>query len=194
MLRRMLMLIVLGALTLPVFFVAPAEANRRGSVYERDRYSEPYSFTDDSCGFKFKVKGGNWGRRVYYNVRGSDGEAFLQDNRYHFREVLTNPANGKTMYIHGRGRFTEWRAWQVKGDVWKFFQVDRGRPFVIKNADREIVLADHGKVAFMQVFDTLGDGKPGGREISSEVLWTRGHFPGLSPRFDFCRVVRRLIG
>jgi hypothetical protein len=142
----------------------------------------------------FKVKGGTWGRSVIYNVRGSDGQAFLQDNRYHFREVLTNPRNGKTMYIHGRGRFTEWRAWHVEGDVWRFFQIDRGRPFVIKNARKEIVLADHGKVSFMQVFDTLGDSEPGGEEISRKVLRTRGHFPSLRPSFDFCRVVKRLIG
>jgi hypothetical protein len=98
------------------------------------------------------------------------------------------------MYIHGRGRFTEWRAYQVEGDVWSFFQIDRGRPFVIKDAQKNIVLADHGKVAFRQVFDTLGDSQPGGEEISRKVLWTRGHFPSLKPDFDFCRVVTRLIG
>jgi hypothetical protein len=194
MVRRMLMLIVLSACTLPVLLAAPAEANRRGSVYERDRYSEPYAFTDDSCGFTFKVKGGNWGRQVFYNVRGSDGQAFLQDNRYHFREVLTNPANGKTMLIHGRGHFTEWRAWHVDGDVWRFYQVDRGRPFVIKNSDKQVVLADHGRLSWMQKFDTLGDGQPGGEEVSTRLIRKVGHFPSLEPDFDFCRVVKRLIG
>ncbi len=42
---------------------------------------------------------------INYNVPGSDGQAFLNHNWYRFRDVLTNPANGRKAYISGRGYF-----------------------------------------------------------------------------------------
>ncbi len=99
------------------------------------------------------------------------------------------------MYVSGRGRFRERTAERVEGDVWEFIQVEKGRPFVVKNARKKIVLADHGKVILRQVFDTLGDSEPGGEEVETEVLRVaRGKFPSYDPDFDFCRLARRLIG
>ena len=99
------------------------------------------------------------------------------------------------MYVSGHGRFTERSATLVEGDIWEFDQVDRGRPFVVKNGRKKIVLADHGKVVLRQVFDTLGDGEPGGEEVDFEVVRTvRGKFPSLEPDFDFCKLAKRLVG
>jgi hypothetical protein len=195
MMRRTL--ILLFASTLWLFLVTPPgqARNDRGTIYEQGRFDDPYSSTSDECGrLRFKIEGRARGRYVTYNVRGSDGQAFLQDNRYRFSETLTNPRNGKKMYVSGRGRFNERKARHVEGDVWQFFWVEMGRPFVVKNARRKIVLADHGTAVFRGRFDTLGDHQPGGRPISERVLRTRGSFPSLEPDFDFCHLVRRLIG
>ncbi len=98
MIRRLLVLLV--SIALLVFVAAPAEAHSdRGSVYERDRYNDPYSFVDRDCDFPIRIKGRTWGRFVIYNVKGSDGQAFLIDDRYHFREMLKNPRNGKKMFV-----------------------------------------------------------------------------------------------
>ncbi len=193
MMRRILILAIAG--TLLGFLAEPAASIGRGSVYERASYDDPYTYTDKECGFKMKIKGRAWGRSVMYNVPGSDGQAFLLDNRYHFADVVTNPRNGKKMYISGHGRFTEKKARHVEGDLWEFIQVDQGRPFTIKNGRHQTVLADHGKVVFRQVIDTLGDSKPGGDEVDFEVLRVvRGNFPSLKRDFDFCALAERLIG
>ncbi len=193
MMRRILMLILTGALV--GLLAGPAASNGRGSVYERNRYDDPYAYTDKECGFPMEVRGRARGLSVIHNVRGSGGEAFLADNRFRFRDVLTNPRNGKKMYVSGHGRFRERTAEHVEDDVWEFIQVERGRPFVVKNARKKIVLADHGKVILRQVFDTLGDSQPGGEEVDFEVLRVvRGKFPSYDPDFDFCRLARRLIG
>jgi hypothetical protein len=193
MMRRIFLLILAGALLGLV--AAPAQSTGGGSVYEQDHYDEPYTFKDDGCGFVFKVKGRRWGHFVIRNVPGSDGQAFLNDEEYNIEEVLTNPRNGKRMYISRHGHYTEKTATHVEGDVWEFIQVDQGRPFTVRNGRRQIVLSDHGKVVFKQVFDTLGDGQPGGDEISRDVVRTpRGSFPSLKPGFDFCKMVRKLIG
>ena len=193
MMRRIFILILAGALLGLV--AAPAESTRGGSVYEQEHYDEPYAFKDHGCGFLFKVKGHRWGHYVIRNVPGSDGQAFLNDEEYNFEEVLTNPRNGKRMYISRHGHYTEKKATQVEGDVWKFIQVDQGRPFTVRNGRHQIVLADHGKVVFKQIFDTLGDSQPGGDEISRDVVRIpRGSFPSLKPGFDFCKMTRKLIG
>ncbi len=193
MMRRIFILILAGALLGLV--AAPAESNAGGSVYERGRYDEPYTFKDRECGFLFKVKGKRWGRFVIRNVPGSDGQAFLMDERYNFEEVLTNPRNGKKMYVSGHGRFTEKKATHVEGDVWAFTQVDRGRPFTVRNSRKKVVLSDRGKVVFKQTIDTLGDSQPGGDQVDFEVLRVvRGEFPSLKPGFDFCKMAKRLIG
>ncbi len=193
MMRRIFILILAGALLGLV--AAPAESNAGGSVYERDRYDDPYTYTDKECGFKVKIKGRAWGRSVTYNVPGSDGQAFRLDNRYHFADVVTNPRNGKKMYISGHGRFRETKATHVEGDIWEFTQVDQGRPFTVKNGRHQTVLADRGKVIFKQTFDTLGDSQPGGDEVDFEVVRVaRGNFPSLEPDFDFCALAKRLVG
>lgn len=193
MIRRLLVL--LFASTLLIFVAAPAEAGTdRGSVYTKDRYNERYSFVDRECGFPYRVKGRAWGLQVIYNVRGSDGQAFLADNRYHFRETLKNPRNGKKMFVSGHGRFTELKARHLRGDIWKFFAIDRVHSFKIRNAHGKVVLREHGKLGLKSVQDTLGDSQPGSELISEEIVFAKGHFPTLKPNFDFCRLVDRLIG
>ena len=194
MLKRLIILIFTGTLLVSLGS-APATATfPRGDIYERGTYDDPYSFVDDECGFAFKVKGRTTGHFITYNVPGSDGQAFLAHDWYFFREKLTNPANGKRMYISGTGYFREVAARHVEGNLWEFDQIDSGRPFVVRNSKGRIVLIDHGKRESTILFDTLGDSQPGGEFIKDISLKITGSFPSWEPGFDFCRMVRRLIG
>lgn len=193
MIRRLLVLLVAGALL--VFIVAPAEAHsQRGSLYSKERFNDPYSFVDRDCDFPFRVKGRSWGVAKVYNVKGSHGQAFFADNRYHFRETWKNPKNGKKAFVTGNGRFTELKAKHLRGDIWKFFAVDRVHSFKIRNAHGKVVLREHGKIGIKTVQDTLGDSEPGSEVLKEEIVFTKGQFPTLEPDFDFCRLVDRLIG
>jgi hypothetical protein len=193
MIRRLFVLLVSAALV--AFVAAPAEAHSdRGSLYSKERYNNPYSFVDRDCGFPFRVKGRAWGLIKIYNVKGSDGQAYLADDRWHFRETLKNPKNGKKMFVSGHGRFTELKARHLRGDIWKFFAVDRVHSFKIRNSHGKVVLREHGKIGLKSVQDTLGDGEPGSEVISEEIVFAKGQFPTLEPDFDFCRLVDRLIG
>jgi hypothetical protein len=195
MLRRLIVLCFAGAMFVSLG-TAPAEAHHpRGDIYEQGAYDDPYQFEDDTCGFPFEVKGRATGYFINYNVPGSDGQAFLNHDWYRFWEVLTNPANGKRMYLSGRGYFREVAARHVEGDIWEFDSVETGSPFVVRDARGRIVLMDRGKIFTRAVFDTLGDSRPGAEFIEEtfhKVLF--GSFPSREADFDFCAMVSGLIG
>ena len=129
MMKRLLVLCFTGAMCLSLG-AAPAEARQpAGDIYEKGSYNDPYEFEDDSCGFLFEVKGRSRGFFINYNVPDSDGQAFLNHNWYRFRDVLTNPANGRKAYISGRGYFREVGARHVEGNIWEF-DSDRERQAV----------------------------------------------------------------
>ncbi len=192
MMRRLSVLLLGLVLLMPIG--GPAQAHSKGSIYEQGRYNEPYSFTDEDCAFPFEVKGRRWGWFVVRNVRGSDGQAFLVEDHFRFGEVLTNPANGKSMRIWGRGVFKEHSAKHIEGDIWEFISTTTGIPFVVQKSSGKVLVKDIGQVTFRTVFDTLGDSQPGGEFVEDELLKIRGRFPSLDADFDFCAVVEKAIG
>ena len=165
-----------------------------GSIYDQDSYDNKYEFEDEECGIGYVGRGRSKGFFTVYNAKGSDGQAFLIDDHYSYFEVLTNPANGRRMFISGHGRFRELKATRVEGNVFEFISVDAGTPLVVRDKRGRIVLKDHGKIVTKDTFDTLGDSQPGGEYLDSEVLSIKGHFPSYDPDFDFCALVSRLIG
>jgi hypothetical protein len=195
MVRKLLVLIcgaVLGGSLLGVG--APAQARPHGDVYSAEHYDNPYSFTDDGCDITFEVTGRATGYEVIYNVPGSDGQAFFDDNRYRYREVWTNPANGRKAYVSGHARFREVKAEHVDGDVWRFLSVTTGKPFVVKNDQGRTVLAEYGRLVLSQLFDTLGDSQPGGEGLDVTVVSSSGNWPTWEPDFDFCALVETVLG
>lgn len=198
MMRRLLIHTFAGLIAagLLVAFQSPAQAHHpRGDVYERGTTDAPYSFLEEEeCDFPFQVDGRFRDRHVIYNVPGSQGQAYLLHQRYRWHEVLTNPANGKKMYLSGRGFFREVKAKHVRGDIWRFISVETGTPFVVRNARGHVVLRDHGKLVASSLQDTLGDGQPGSEQLDFRILHTRGDWPSLADDFDFCALVSRLIG
>ncbi len=174
---------------------APTQAHQpHRSVYSEGPVDDTYRYTDDGCkGLPFKVKGHVRGYETIYNVPGSDGQAFLQDLRYRYREVWKNPANGRKAFVSGKARVRETRAEHVRGDVWRFRAVISGAPLVVKNDRGRTVLAEWGSIVFDSVFDTLGDRQPGGELLKETVISKRGNWPTWEEDFDFCRLVERVL-
>ncbi len=191
MVRRLLTLLLLTLVLVPF---APAQASHRGDIYSKDHYDNPYSFDDDECDFTFHVEGRVRGYEVIYNVPGSHGQAFLDDNRYRFRETWTNPDSGRTATVTGAAHYREISATHVRGDIWDFVSVTTGRPFTVRGSKGGVVLSDHGRLVEKSRFDTLGDSKPGGDVIRSRILRMSGHFPSYQPNFDFCALAERVVG
>ena len=185
-----------GAVLAASLASAPAQAQQpRGDVYSEGPVDDRYRYTDNQCaGLPFKVKGRIRGYETIYNVPGSDGQAYLGDFRHRFREVWTNPANGRKAFAFARkARFRELRAEHVKGDVWAFITLLSGAPFVVENDRGRVVLANWGRLKLRQVFDTLGDGQPGAEFIRQSIISKRGNWPAWEKDFDFCAVVHRVL-
>jgi hypothetical protein len=186
----------LAASLLGVVGAAPAQAlHPGGDVYSREHYNVPYKFKEDECkSLPYTVTGRARGYEVLYNVPGSHGQAFLDDNRSHYREVWTNPANGRKAYVSGESRFRELTAEHLHGDVWRFRAVTSGAPLVVKNDHGRVVLAEWGALTLDTTYDTLGDSQPGGDILDEVVVRKQGHWPTWERDFDFCHLVHRVLG
>ncbi len=197
MMRKLLVLICgagLAGSLLGAVGPSPAQAQQPpGSVYSSGPYNFPYKFKDKCQGLKFEVKGRSRGYETIYNVPGSGGQAFLDDNRNRYREVWTNKANGRKAYVSGESRFREVKATHVKGDVWRFRSLLSGAPFVVKNDKGNVVLAEWGVLVVDTTFDTLGDSQPGGEPLDDEVVSSRGNWPTWDPDFEFCDLVHKVL-
>jgi hypothetical protein len=196
MMQKLLILICGGVLAGSLLSVSPpAQAlHPGGDVYSSEPYNVPYKFKDKCADLKFEVKGRAKGYETIYNVPGSDGQAFLDDNRNSYREVWTNTATGRKAHVSGKSRFREVKATHVKGDVWLFRSFLSGAPLVVKNDKGHVAFAEWGVLVVDTTFDTLGDSQPGGEPLDEEVVSSRGHWPTWEPDFDFCDLVRKVLG
>lgn len=162
----------------------------QAEVVERDRYSFTDSFTDEICGTGVDIESESSG--VFMIRKDKQGStAFLASNVFEFREVITNPENGESMVVRGRGNFREVKATHVEGDIYQFRAHLAGQPFVIESGAGDVVYRERGLLVFDVLFDTLGDDEPGGEELSFDLVQMRG-YPGYID--DLCPIVNELIG
>ena len=104
--------------------IAPAQA----TVVEKGRFSEfdfePYRFAY-GCGFRVEVTGrATTSSRLREGKNRSDSVFFSLD-RIAFREVHTNPENGKWFSVRDHSLFNEVRARRVEGSI---FELQTSRP------------------------------------------------------------------
>lgn len=171
--------------------VVPGSADA-AKPYEHEHYSfdETESFVE--CGIAIDahfVGGGNF---LVREVEGSDGQAYLAHDNYWFEVTWTNADTGAWLLIRGGGVFKEMTATHVEGDIWEFTAMDAGQQFVIEDSDGNVVLRDRGRITFRALFDTLGDGEPGGELLEEEITGIHGPHPGLDA--DLCELAVDLIG
>src|SRR5918994_411231 len=94
------------------------------AVIERVHYSDTFSDVYFDCGFPVEVEGEFSGT---FHLRVGEGKTesafFLHDN-YQYREVHTNPANGKFFVVYGNGLFHETKAIRVEGSIFQFNAIE----------------------------------------------------------------------
>lgn len=151
------------------------------------------SGTFDDCGFVIAYDFTATSTYFDREVPGSDGQAFRKHQVYRFRNVLTNPATGQWLVVRGHELDLEVTARQVDGDVWEFTSQTVGQPFVIEDSDGNVVLRDRGRSTSRFLFDTLGDGQPGGELLEEELTGVSGPHPSIDSSFDFCAIATDLI-
>ena len=183
---------VLGMLIIGLAAVAVPGTAYAAPPLENVRYEFTDTASFEECGLSLESAFSTSGHLMVKEVAGSDGQAYLAHDNYTFRDVLTNSANGEWFVVRGRGLVKEMTAVHVEDDIWEFTAQDVGQPFVIEDSDGNIVLRDRGRVTLRSVFDTLGDGEPGGVVLEEEITGVSGPHPSFTA--DFCEVITDLIG
>jgi hypothetical protein len=80
----------------------------------------------------------------------------------------------------------------VEGDILEFEAVEAGQPFVVYDADGNLVLRDRGSIHHHALFDTGGDDVVGADFIEDLGADVHGPHPGFET--DFCEIITPLIG
>jgi hypothetical protein len=168
----------------------PGTAHAEPVDHLHGEFADTGSF--DDCGFSIEYDLTATFHVLIREVPGSDGQAFIGQENFNFRNVHTNPATGAWFLVRGRELFKEVTARHVEGDIWEFTVHEVGQPFVIEDSNGNVVLRDRGRISIRAVFDTLGDGQPGGILLEEEITGVRGPHPGLDA--DFCAIATELIG
>lgn len=167
-------------------------ATSGATVIDREVFSGTETFTDDSCEFQLVAESTFSGRTHFRVDRG--GQAFLQHLNITYRDIVTNTETGRSFVIRGHSLINEVRATHVDGDVYEFEAVEAGQPFVIEDAAGNVVVRDRGVVRHTILFDTLGDGQPGGDFIEQTDAAVHGPHPGFADDFSFCEIAAELTG
>jgi hypothetical protein len=172
------MVVVIALLTV----VGPASA----TTIERERYAEDFSFTYECGTVEISVEGHVDGI-VHYRVgKGGFATAFFAHDNFSFSEVHTNP-DGESLTISGNGLFQETRAVALGDNRFAFSSRLAGQPLIVRDADGNLVVRDRGVIRETIIFDTLGDGTPGGIFIEGVSFEVAGPHDGLG--FDTCDIL-----
>ena len=96
--------------------------------------------------------------------------------------------------VHDRGNatFNEVEATRVEGSILEFRFVEAGQPFVVKDADGNVVSRNRGAVKGRYLFDTLGDDEPAGELVADGNVQVAGPHPDRET--PLCEIASELIG
>jgi hypothetical protein len=206
--RRLVAAVVVATVGL-VLGAAPGLASSTSGRYFQPPapYHNTYQFDPECDGLHMDVTGASHGVDALLNVPGSHGQAFLLRDAYSYRDVWTNLDTGKSFIVSGHGLFTEIKAVFVPnadvpadlippeglvGPVYRFTATDVGEPFKVTDSRGRTVLRDTGVLVEEYLFDTLGDGEPGGTQLDFRFVKVIGPHPGLD--VDVCDLAARLTG
>jgi hypothetical protein len=125
----------------------------------------------------------------------TDGQFFAFENRVEYADVITNSETGAFFTVTGSSLFKENHARLVEGTVFTYNTIEVGQPFVVTDMTGKVVLRDVGLIEISYVFDSLGDGAPGGSLLEEpQLVRVAGPHPGFEGTFDFCALADQLIG
>ena len=191
--RRLKRFKVVGLTALAVVAVLALSASpAAGTVVESGFYSGTDSFSFDDCGFTLDVESEFSGHFVLRADK--DGQAFYGKDNFQFRDVLTNADTGQWFVIRGNGLFSEIKATLIEGTIYEFVAVEAGQPLVLEDSAGKVVVRDRGVIRHTALFDTLGDGMPGGELLEETHTSVHGPHPGFAEDFPFCEIAAELTG
>jgi hypothetical protein len=125
----------------------------------------------------------------------TNGQFFYFENRVEYADVITNPETGAFFTVTGNSLFKESQARLVEGSVFTYKTIEAGQPFVVTDMTGQVVLRDVGLIEVSYLFDSLGDGAPGGALLEEpQLVRVAGPHPGFEDTFDFCLLADQLIG
>ncbi len=161
------------------------------TVIDQQKYSGTDSFTNSDC--PGLVLDGESEFHGTFQLRvDPTGQAFLEHNKYWFREVITNPETGKWFVVSGNGLFKQIKATQVAGTIYEYVAIDAGQPFTIEDSAGKVIVRERGVVRITILFDTLGDFQPGGVFLGETDVVFHGPHAGPADLASFCEIAEDL--
>lgn len=189
------------AATLTLVAMAAAPAGASAAAKGGDYYTPPTPYHnvgnfDPGCrNVNVKVHYDYEGVYSDKNAAGTHGQAFLHKDDFDFTETWKLKGSGEVLLtIGGSLVYEEVSAKRVAkkdvprrlipkkglvGPIYRFTATETGRQ-TARDAEGKVLVANYGKVVFKQLFDTKGDSKPGGRELSFRVAKVVGPHPNIN--------------
>jgi hypothetical protein len=130
----------IAGLVAAALLAAPVAVPAQATVRERLAYHDEWSFVED-CGFPVQVTGSGDGRATIREGQNADDGAFPVLDRFSFSETWTNIESGEWFVIRGQSIFNEVEATRIEGSIFEFRVVQAGRPFIVEDADGNVVAA-----------------------------------------------------
>jgi hypothetical protein len=184
-------------LVLPValtVMAAAAAAPAQAAVLSKGPFTFEESTTEDICGLEVRYDFAVSGHFRNRTGKGDLDQAFFGQSSAHFADTFTNLANGAWFTVDGRTTEMDVKATPLGDDIFEFTLKESGIS-VVRDMDGNVVLRDTGAIWTLQVFDTLGDSRPGGNILDESVLRVSGPHPGFEQdEAAFCATVHDLIG
>ena len=180
---------VLGAMALAAVGVGltPGMASAEGPAVESCTYAD----TIYDCGYPIEMTGEFRSAAMSRSRGPQDPTTFFDHQRYSWREVWSNPANGRWFVVRGSSVNLDIKATQVEDNVFEYTTIKAGMSFVVEDSSGRVVARDRGEIRFRLLFDTRGDADPE-REFVDFLGLSLG---GPHPTFDVdtCRYAGDLI-
>ena len=156
---------------------------------EHFHFEDAFAGSTDECGFVTEFEVTASGQAMLREV---DGQAFLQHATFETVIMTTNPETEASILIRELGLSKDFTAQHVGGNVWEFTAQATGQ-YIVEDSDGNVVLRNSGRVTTRYLFDTLGDGQPGGELLELEVTGMNGPHPA-GPLPGLCTIITDLIG
>jgi hypothetical protein len=185
-------LALLVAMISTVALSSPADA----ALLERGTFDDSDSFTFDDCGFTVAVdeRFVGW-YTIGEGTKRTNGEFFRVHQMTTYSGTFTNVETGEYFTSAWHTNFREMPARIVSedGPIVTYQTKDSGVWDTLRDSTGTVRYRSAGTLVFRYVFDTGGDGAPGGGEfLSEEFVRTSGHWDTFDA--DFCAIVDELIG
>jgi hypothetical protein len=180
--------------TLATLLVMGGAAPAHATLFDRFHFAFTDSVQEDVCGIDARIDTDLRGSVVLRYVNDGRDQAFVGHGTINGSDTFTNLANGESFRIEFRIREGDLTGRHVEGDIYEFTGTTVGVERVV-DGDGHLVLRDAGQFRQTYLFDTLGDGMPGGEFVGDPSVSVRGPHP-LSEMDDaaFCDMVHDLIG